>query len=40
MDNDDTNLKIRLIAAIEIINSGLGKPLDLSFITTIDAGIN
>jgi hypothetical protein len=40
MDKDDANLKVRLIAAIEIINRGLGKPVDVSFIATIDAGIN
>lgn len=37
MKDEDADPKLRLIAAIEILNRGLGKPVDVSVIATLNA---
>ena len=38
MMDDNAHPKLRLTAAIEILNRGIGKPVDVSVIATLDVG--
>ena len=38
MNDEAAHPKLRLTAAIEILNRGLGKPVDVTVIATLDAG--
>ena len=38
MNDEKASLKLRMVAAIQVLDRGLGRPVDRSVITTLEAG--